>query len=124
RPSLETTVSYRSDRLAREADERFAQGIADQWRRTCLGASAGLQVQTASGPTDVVPTVTEVYGPTRFTVQLPPGMIADDLREHARRLAAGMGAAMLRVLGHPGRPLTVAITLLRTDPLAEILDLR
>ena len=116
-------MSYRSDRMAREADERFAQGIADQWRGTCLGAGVGLQVQTASGPTDVLPTVTAVHGPDRFTVQLSPGMIADDLRDHARRLAAGMGAATLRVTEHPGRPLAVSVTLLAVDPLVGVIDL-
>jgi hypothetical protein len=56
-------MSFISDRLQREADEWFAQGVAEQWRRTCLGAGTGLQVlqvKTASGPTDVLPQVTDV----------------------------------------------------------------
>ena len=72
---------FPSDRLAREADAFLHQGVADQWWETCVGAGVGLHFQTPTGVTDVLPKVTGVQGPDRFTVEVPPGMIVDDLRK-------------------------------------------
>ena len=110
-------MSFRSDRLAREADAFLHQGVADRWWETCRGAGVGLHFQTPTGVTDVLPKVTSVQGSNRFVVELPPGMIVDDLRKHVRRLAAGMGAEMLR-FRRTARPLVVRVELLAVDPLA------
>jgi len=104
--------------LNRRYDPVRTDGIADLWRRACLGAGVGLQVDTVTGPTDVIPYVVAVAGPYQFTVALPPGLIPDDIRRAATRLAPAMGAAMLRVTERG--PLTVIITLLAVDPLAVL----
>ena len=115
-------MSFRSDRLAQEIDAQFRRGIADQWWETCRGARVGLYFDTPTGTTEVLPTVTRVHDSSSFAVELPPGMIVDDLRKSVRRLAAGMGAEMLRIR-RTSRPLVVRVELLAVDPLAQVIDL-
>ena len=110
-------MSFRSDRLAQEIDAQFRRGIADQWWETCRGARVGLYFDTPTGTTEVLPTVTRVHDSRSFAVELPPGMIVDDLRKSVRRLAAGMGVPMMRFT-ETARPLTVGVQLLAVDPLA------
>jgi DNA segregation ATPase FtsK/SpoIIIE-like protein len=77
-------------------------------------------VDTPTGPTVRIPRIGALaYGPpVAFTVELPPGMIIDDLRELAHRIAPALGARTLR-LASIGLT-RVRVELLTTDPLAEL----
>jgi hypothetical protein len=113
--------SYRADRYERESAHAMSTDLSDRWRQAAIGSGTCLQVDTASGPTQVPPKVTRVHAGHRFDVALPPGMIADDLRQNARRLAAGMNSAMLRIIDRG--PLLATVVLLDHDPLDGVLPL-
>ena len=111
-------MGFRSDRMTQEIDAQFRRGIGDQWWESCRGARVGLYFDTPTGTTEVLPTVTRVYGLRSFDVELPRGMVVGDLRKHTDRLAAGMDVPALRITENRARPRTVSITLLLVDPLA------
>ncbi len=110
-------MGFWTRRLDRAVDEREADALWWAWRRSCEGAELCTQVETATGPTVVVPEVVEmVLGPpTTLLVKLLPGQLIGDVRRAALRLAPHLGAAALRV--QPVGRIHARIELLDADPL-------
>ncbi|MEU6699865.1 FtsK/SpoIIIE domain-containing protein [Pseudonocardia sp. NPDC046786] len=108
------------DQAAAEEVER----LTNAWERACLGAGLIRRIETVSGPTLIPPRVTFVNlgPPDRLTVRLEPGMVADDLRSLAPRLAPHLGAYGLRIEPR-GRGEWCIVTLLYDDPLDGVLSL-
>ena len=108
------------DQAAAEEVER----LTSAWERACLGAGLIRRIETVSGPTLIPPRVTFVNlgPPDRLTVRLEPGMVADDLRSLAPRLAPHLGAYGLRIEPR-GRGEWCIVTLLYEDPLDGVLSL-
>ncbi|WP_433506758.1 FtsK/SpoIIIE domain-containing protein [Pseudonocardia halophobica] len=100
-----------------------AQGVrlAEAWQRAAEGAGLVRTVPTVTGPTVIAPAVVGVSlgPPTVLKVALEPGMTVADVRAVAGRLAPHLGVFGVRV--EPvGVGAEVAVTLLRSDPLAGI----
>lgn len=117
-------MGFWTRRLDRAVDEREADALWWAWRRSCEGAELCTQVETATGPTVVVPEVVEmVLGPpTTLLVKLLPGQLIGDVRRAALRLAPHLGAAALRV--QPVGRIHARIELLDADPLTGTVALQ
>lgn len=79
-------------------DSRVAtSGLAPVWRDVCDYAGLCHRVRTPTGDTIVVPKLVDVagYDPTTVMVRLLPGMLVEDVREVASRLAAALGGVRL-----------------------------
>lgn len=113
----------RSTRAEQATDQAEVDRLAWTWRLVCEGAGLARTTPTVTGPTVTVPTLVHVVlgPPTVLTVALLAGQLATDVRACARRLAAGLGAAAVRV--EPRGRSHVLVTLLDVDPLADVLAL-
>ncbi|OLM08737.1 hypothetical protein Ae707Ps1_6250 [Pseudonocardia sp. Ae707_Ps1] len=100
-------MGFWTRRLDRAADEREADALWWAWRRSCEGAELCTQVDTATGPTVVVPEVVEmVLGPpTTLLIKLLPGQLIGDVRRAACAWPAlGRGRAAGPAGGPDPRP--------------------
>jgi energy-coupling factor transporter ATP-binding protein EcfA2 len=104
-------------RRDREDGERQVDELLWSWRTACIGSGLCTVVNTASGPTESVPTIVDVTlgPPTVFLAELLPGQILADVRGVAHRIAGSLGAVALRVESRGLRH--VRIELLIDDPL-------
>lgn len=72
-------------------------GYLQLWRDTCDYAGLCHRVRVPTGETIVVPELVDVagYDPTTLIIRLLPGMLVEDVRQVASRLAAGLGGVRL-----------------------------
>ena len=100
--------------------QAFVDEIVASWHSACSGAGLVRHVQTVSGLTEVTPRVSLVVlgPPVRLSIELPAGLLADDIRAAAPRIAPHLGVAGLRVepRGHGER---AVVTLLDRDPAGD-----
>ena len=94
--------------------------IVASWHAACSGAGLVRNVQTVSGLTEVTPRVSLVVlgPPVRLSVELPAGLLADDIRAAAPRIAPHLGVAGLRVEPR-GHGEWAVVTLLDHDPVGD-----
>ena len=117
-------TEWRTRRADYRADEAEAIALTEAWRAACEGTGLARPVQTVTGVTFSVPRLTFIRlgPPTVLTVELMPGMVADDVRAVATRLAPALGAVMARVTARGLRH--VVVELLDRDPLADLVPFR
>jgi len=103
------------------AEEAEVDRIVRLWSRACEGVGLERRVDTVSGPTIITPPIRHVIlgPPTVLSVQLLPGLLPQDVRDAAYRLAPHLGCHGLRVEPR-GHGEWAVITLLTEDPLAEV----
>ncbi|RZT87104.1 S-DNA-T family DNA segregation ATPase FtsK/SpoIIIE [Pseudonocardia sediminis] len=114
------TAQGRADHAEEMAGAAEVDQLVERWRRVCEGSDLIQRIDTVTGPTITTPQIVDVTlgPPSVLVVKLLPGQLRMDVTAVARRLAEGMGAAAIRVeqRGHHH----VVVTLLREDPLAEL----